>query len=68
VRLSVNEILSANVNNIATNSLSRVDSKSLVLVDTERVQVLLVHHTLVNGFRDSVVDELAVKVGGGLAT
>jgi len=59
MRLSVNEILSTNVNNVATDSLGRVDSKSLVLVNTERVQVLLVHHTLVDGFRYSIVDEFA---------
>jgi hypothetical protein len=59
VSLSVDEILSTNVDNVATNGLGRVDGKGLVFDDTESVKVLLVDYTLINGFWNSVVDEFA---------
>ena len=57
---AVHEILRADVDDVAADGLGRVDGDGLVLVDLEVVEVgALVEHTLVDGLRDGIVDELA---------
>jgi len=59
VSLSINKILSTDVDDIATNTLGGVDAKGLVFANTESVKVLLVNHTFVNGVWNGIIDEFA---------
>lgn len=65
---SSHNVLSVNVNDVASNGTGRVEHEGVVLRDLDGVGSLLVQGTLVDGLGDGVVDELAEEdtVAAGL--
>ena len=60
VGTTLNQILWANVDNVATNGLGGVDAENLVFSNAEGIELGLVDHTFVDGVWDCIVDQLAV--------
>jgi hypothetical protein len=59
VSLSIDKILSPDVDDVATDTLGGVDAKGLVLDNTESVKVLLVNHAFINSVWNSIIDKFA---------
>lgn len=61
MRTSLDDILGTDVDDGAADGLCRVDHEVVVLSDLEDAELgLLVDDTLIDGIRDSIVDQLAV--------
>lgn len=59
---SVDQILTTNVDDVATNGFSRVQNKGLVLTNFVNVKLALVDDTLVDSIGDGVIDQFANKI------
>ena len=59
------EVLRANVDNVAADGSSRVESKVLILCGLVHIQLLLVYCSLVNGTSNRRIDQLTVRVVRG---
>jgi hypothetical protein len=56
---TVDQILTTNVDDVATNGFSRVQNKGLVLTNFVNVKLALVDDTLVDSIGDGVIDQFA---------
>ena len=60
---AVHDVLSSDVDDVATDGAGRVESQRLVLLDSEHVQLALVDGPLVNRVGHGGIDQLAANEG-----